>query len=163
MKSDGSIWFTDPPFGILGNYEGHMATQELPTNVYRVDRDGQATVVAGDVNRPNGLAFSPDEVEALRRRGRPPTRASSRCSMWSTRHQLAGGKPFITAEPDGTPDGFRIDVDGNLWCGWGMGNARAGTKAPRRSRSLINPGSGYRAARSSGMTGVHSFQGTPPA
>src|SRR5439155_12940241 len=61
-KSDGSIWFTDPPFGILGNYEGRVATVELPTNVYRVDgRTGEATVVTGDVNRPNGLCFSPDE------------------------------------------------------------------------------------------------------
>ena len=61
-KSDGSIWFTDPPFGILGFYEGYVAKPELPTNVYRVDRrNGQLTVVAGDVNRPNGLAFSPDE------------------------------------------------------------------------------------------------------
>src|SRR5437762_114355 len=61
-KSDGSIWFTDPPFGILGNYEGHVAKPELPTNVYRWDpKTRQLAVVAGDVNRPNGLAFSPDE------------------------------------------------------------------------------------------------------
>ena len=62
VKSDDTIWFTDPPFGILGNYEGHTATPELPTNVYRFDpKTGSATVVAGDINRPNGLAFSPDE------------------------------------------------------------------------------------------------------
>src|SRR5213595_2437750 len=62
VKSDDSIWFTEPPFGILGNYEGHMATPELPTNVYRLDpKSGRATVATGDVNRPNGLAFSPDE------------------------------------------------------------------------------------------------------
>ena len=62
VKSDGSIWFTDPPFGILGYYEGHVATPELPTNVYRVDPStGRATVVIGDIDRPNGLAFSPDE------------------------------------------------------------------------------------------------------
>ena len=61
-KSDGSIWFTDPPFGILGFYEGHPATVELPTNVYRWDPDSKKlAVVAGDVKRPNGLAFSPDE------------------------------------------------------------------------------------------------------
>src|SRR5687768_12717062 len=62
VKSDGSIWFTDPPFGIMGFYEGHAAQAELPTNVYRWD--GQASelaVVADDVDRPNGLAFSPDE------------------------------------------------------------------------------------------------------
>ena len=72
-KSDGSIWFTDPPFGILGFYEGHVAKVELPTNVYRWDPNtGKLTVVAGDVNRPNSLAFSPDEsrlyiVEALKK------------------------------------------------------------------------------------------------
>ena len=86
-KSDGSIWFTDPPFGILGYYEGHVARPELPTNVYRVDPGtSKLDVVAGDVERPNGLAFSPDEsrlyvVEAgvaprvdprLRGRGRRP-------------------------------------------------------------------------------------------
>ena len=62
VKSDGSIWFTDPPFGILGNYEGEQAAPELPTNVYRVDgRTAAATVVTGDINGPNGLCFSPDE------------------------------------------------------------------------------------------------------
>ena len=61
-KSDGSIWFTDPPFGILGNYEGHIAKPELPTNVYRLDPgSSRLDVVAGDINRPNGLCFSPDE------------------------------------------------------------------------------------------------------
>src|ERR687898_834256 len=61
-RSDGSIWFTDPPFGILGNYEGHDAKPELPTNVYRIEgKPGTLTAVATDVNRPNGLAFSPDE------------------------------------------------------------------------------------------------------
>src|SRR4051795_12586284 len=61
-KSDGSIWFTDPPFGILGYYEGHAAKPELPTNVYRWDpKSGKLAVATGDVDRPNGLAFSPDE------------------------------------------------------------------------------------------------------
>src|SRR5262245_16939409 len=55
-KSDGSIWFTDPPFGILGYYEGYAAKPELPTNVYRVDgKTGKLGVVAGDIERPNGL------------------------------------------------------------------------------------------------------------
>src|ERR1700744_4591127 len=61
-KSDGSIWFSDPPFGVLGYYEGHKADPELPTNVYRWDPQTKAlSVVAGDINRPNGLAFTPDE------------------------------------------------------------------------------------------------------
>ena len=62
VKSDGSIWFTDPPFGLFGYYEGEKLEPELPANVYRVDgRTGAITVVADDVQGPNGLAFSPDE------------------------------------------------------------------------------------------------------
>ena len=57
VKSDDSIWFTDPPFGILGNYEGHVARPELPTNVYRVDKSGSISVATGAIDRPNGLAF----------------------------------------------------------------------------------------------------------
>src|SRR4026209_1250468 len=62
VKSDDSVWFNDPPFGGLSNYEGHAAALELPTNVYRLEpKTGRATVVTGDVPRPNGLGFSPDE------------------------------------------------------------------------------------------------------
>ncbi|QYU71036.1 SMP-30/gluconolactonase/LRE family protein [Leptolyngbya sp. 15MV] len=63
VKSDGSIWFTDPPFGIGGWYEGEKHAPELPhTNVYRVDgQTGAITCVVDDVDHPNGLAFSPDE------------------------------------------------------------------------------------------------------
>jgi gluconolactonase len=119
-KSDGSIWFTDPPFGVLGFYEGHRATPELPTNVYRVDPgNGRLAVVAADVNRPNGLAFSPDEsslyvVEA----GTSPRSILAFNVVGGVR--LSGKRSLIGAGP-GTPDGLRVDVDGNLWIGWGMG------------------------------------------
>jgi gluconolactonase len=121
-KSDGSIWFTDPPFGILGYYEGQAATPQLPTNVYRWDATTkQLSVVAGDISRPNGLAFSPDEsilyvVEA----GVVP-RVIRAFDVTQNGTQLANSRTLITAEPEGTPDGFRVDVDGNLWAGWGMG------------------------------------------
>ncbi|HXJ81521.1 MAG TPA: SMP-30/gluconolactonase/LRE family protein [Candidatus Methylomirabilis sp.] len=120
-KSDGSIWFTDPPFGILGYYEGYAATPELPTNVYRVDgRSGQITVATGDVNRPNGLAFSPDESRLyIVVSGAVPRRIDV-YDVVDGGTRLANGRRFIDAGP-GTPDGFRCDVDGNLWCGWGMG------------------------------------------
>src|SRR3954447_4085132 len=56
VKSDGSIWFTDPPFGVLGFYEGEVAQPELPTNIYRVDgRTGRISVATGEIGRPNGL------------------------------------------------------------------------------------------------------------
>ena len=65
VKRDGSVWFTDPEFGILGYYEGARAAPELPTNVYRFDpATGVLSVVADDIGRPNGLCFSPDETIA---------------------------------------------------------------------------------------------------
>jgi gluconolactonase len=120
-RSDGSIWFTDPPFGILGNYEGHEATPELPTNVYRVDpRDGKLSVVAGDINRPNGLAFSPDERKLYIVEAGVTPRVIRAYDVTDGR-TLTNGRALLTAEPNGTPDGLRVDVDGNLWVGWGMG------------------------------------------
>ncbi len=121
-KSDGSIWFTDPPFGLLGNYEGKVAKSELPTNVYRLDpANGKLTVVAGDVNRPNGLAFSPDESKLYVIEAGVTPRAIRVYDVTNNGTALSAPRPFTTAEPDGTPDGMRVDVNGNLWCGWGMG------------------------------------------
>ena len=121
-KSDGSIWFTDPPFGILGLYEGHPAKPELPTNVYRIDpKSGQLSVVAGDINRPNGLCFSPDESKLYVIQAVPTPRTIQVFDVVEGGTKLANKRLFLTAEPDGTPDGMRCDIDGNLWCGWGMG------------------------------------------
>jgi gluconolactonase len=100
-----------------------VATPELPTNVYRFDpKSGRATVAAGDVNRPNGLAFSPDEKKLYIVEAGVTPRVIRVYDV--NDDKLANGRAFITAEPDGTPDGFRCDVDGNLWCGWGMGSAQ---------------------------------------
>src|SRR5499426_2753994 len=119
-KSDGSIWFSDPPFGLLGYYEGYVAKPELPTNVYRVDgRTGQLSVVTGEVNRPNGLAFSPDESRLYVVESAAPRRIHV-LDVVDGGTRLANKRLFIDAGV-GTPDGFRVDVDGNLWCGWGMG------------------------------------------
>ena len=69
VKSDGSIWFTDPVFGISGYYEGEKAESELPAAVWRIDgQTGHATMMADDVEGPNGLAFSPDETDSVCRR-----------------------------------------------------------------------------------------------
>ena len=124
VKSDDSIWFTDPPFGILGNYEGHVATPELPTNVYRLDKTGRLTVATGEINRPNGLAFSVDESKLYVVEAALNPRVIQVFDVVENGTKLANKRPFINAEPGGTPDGFRVDVDGNLWCGWGMGNAQ---------------------------------------
>ena len=120
-KSDDSLWFTDPPFGILGYYEGHPAQPELPTNVYRWDpKSHELTVVAGDVARPNGLAFSPDESQLyIIEAGVSPRVIRAYDVVDGAR--LANSRTLIKAEPEGTPDGLRVDVDGNLWVGWGMG------------------------------------------
>jgi len=126
VKSDGSIWFTDPPFGILGNYEGDRAAPELPTNVYRVDgKTGAATVVAGDVNGPNGLCFSPDEATLYIVESRARPRLIRVFDVVEDGTKLANGRIFVHPG-DGTPDGFRCDVHGNLWCGWGMSEALNG-------------------------------------
>ena len=121
VKSDGSIWFTDPQFGILGNYEGNIAEPELPMNVYRVDgATGAVTVVADGINAPNGLAFSPDESKLYIVESRSEPRRILVYDVASGGDKISNGKVLIDAGPDGTPDGFRVDIDGNLWCGWGM-------------------------------------------
>jgi gluconolactonase len=126
VKSDDSVWFSDPPFGVLGNYEGHVATPELPTNVYRLDpRSGRATVVVGDI-RPNGLCFSPDEKKMYIVDASATPRVIRVYDVVGEGDKLANGKPFVTCEAAETPDGFRCDVDGNLWCGWGMGDGYDG-------------------------------------
>ncbi len=121
-KSDGSLWFTDPPFGILGFYEGQIAKPQLPTNVYRWDPDSKKlTIMAGDIDRPNGLAFSPDESKLYIVEAGVSPRVIRAYDVIKNGTELSHGSTFITAEPDGTPDGLRVDVDGNLWVGWGMG------------------------------------------
>ncbi len=118
-KSDGSVWFTDPSFGILGNYEGTKAEPELPTQVYRWD--GKLAVVAEDINQPNGLAFSPDESVLYVVESRSVPRKILAFDV--SKSGLSNRRVLIDAGPKGTPDGLRVDVDGNLWCGWGMGEA----------------------------------------
>ncbi|MBS0644795.1 MAG: SMP-30/gluconolactonase/LRE family protein [Acetobacteraceae bacterium] len=123
VKSDGSIWFTDPVFGILGYYEGEKAEPEMKPAVWRIDgQTGEATMMADDIEGPNGLAFSPDEsvlyVVASRAE---PNRLIRAFDVVDGGRKLANNRVFIDAA-GGTPDGFRVDIDGNLWCGWGMGD-----------------------------------------
>ena len=123
VKSDGSIWFTDPTFGILANYEGYKSEPEIEPNVYRLDPETRkATLVAEGVLGPNGLCFSPDEklLYIVESRG-APNRKILAYDVTDGGRELANKRVHIDAGP-GTPDGMRCDIDGNLWCGWGMGS-----------------------------------------
>ncbi len=124
VRKDGSIWFTDPPFGILSEYEGHKAEAERPQAIYRIDgASGAVTVVADDVLGPNGLCFSPDEslLYVVESRGQPYRKILA-YDVAADGRTISGKRVLIDAA-GGTPDGMRCDVDGNLWCGWGMGSA----------------------------------------
>lgn len=118
VKSDGSIWFTDPHYGIMTDYEGFKSEQELPCNVYRVDpASGAVEAVATDFACPNGLAFSPDEsrlyvADTGRMFGADPQHI--RVFDVDAAGRLSGGGVFHTVTP-GCADGFRLDTDGNVW------------------------------------------------
>jgi gluconolactonase len=122
VKSDGSIWFTDPDYGILTDYEGDKADSEIGRcNVYRIDpQSGEVTIAADDFVKPNGLAFSPDESALY-----IADTGASHDPQNGPRHirKLAvtgGGKTlgassvFATCS-NGLFDGFRFDVSGRLW------------------------------------------------
>ena len=118
VAADGAIWFTDPGYGILANYEGERSEFELPCNVYRLDPNtGEATVAAGDFDRPNGLCFSPDEFRLYVVDTGAPTHI--RVFDVLDGHRLANGRVFADMRPGGG-DGVRTDRDGNLWAaaGW---------------------------------------------
>lgn len=125
VHSDGSIWFTDPGYGILKTYEGEQADFELPRSVYRLDpHTGQATIVADDFDRPNGIAFSPDEsklyIVDTGHSHTPNGPAHIRVFDVQTDFRLHNGRLFTDMKP-ASPDGIRLDRDGNVWagCGWG--------------------------------------------
>jgi gluconolactonase len=122
VKSDGSIWFTDPGYGILMDYEGHRAEFELNTNVYCLDPQTlQAHVVADDFSRPNGLCFSPDEsllyiVNTGFTDG--PEHSSDIRVFDVIDRRLTNGRVFVDMKPGGS-DGIRADRAGNIWSGAG--------------------------------------------
>jgi len=127
VKSDGSVWFTDPSYGIDSDYEGDAAQTEIGSNnVYRIDgSSGSVTIVASDFAQPNGLAFSPDESllyvadTGLTHAADGP--AHVRRFRLSVRgDSLSGGEVFSMC-PNGLYDGFRVDAHGNLWLSAGDG------------------------------------------
>jgi gluconolactonase len=117
VKSDGSIWFSDPHYGIMTNYEGYQSEQELPCCVYRVDpSSGVIDAVIIDMNCPNGLAFSPDEsLLYVADTGRIFKNDAQHIRRYRVvNNRLADGEVFHTID-NGCADGFRLDTDGNVW------------------------------------------------
>ena len=119
-RSDGTIWFSDPHYGINTDYEGGKQTPELPPALYRLDpRDGSLRVMAGDFDGPNGVCFSPDERLLYVSESGPqfapaPVRHIRVFDVLDDGARLSQGRVFHTVEP-GFADGFRCDVDGNIW------------------------------------------------
>ena len=120
VKSDGSVWFTDPTYGILSDYEGFRAEPEQATrNVYRLDPEsGVLEAVATDFTQPNGLAFSPDEgtlyIADSAASHDPALPRHIRAFDVVDGRRLANGRVFCHID-NGIPDGIRTDVAGNLW------------------------------------------------
>ena len=120
VKSDGTIWFTDPNYGILSDYEGYKADMEQDgCYVYSVSPDtGAIRVVADDFIKPNGLAFSEDEqilyVADSGRSHDPDGPHHIRAMDVSNSNTLSNSRVFCEIEP-GIPDGFRVDISGNVW------------------------------------------------
>lgn len=126
VRSDGSVWFTDPTYGILSDYEGYRAEPEQPTrNVYRLDpTSGALSLVADDFRQPNGLAFSPDETRlyvADSARSHDET-APSHIRVFDVEDgcRLVNGRVFCDLD-NGIPDGLRTDTAGNVWTSAGDG------------------------------------------
>ncbi len=125
VKSDDSIWFTDPLFGINGEWEGSRARPEqATTNVYRLGADGKLAAMITDIMNPNGLAFSPDEKKlyVVEWRG-TPNRSIWAYDLGADGASLSNKTKLIDAADFGALDGFKVDRDGNLWCGWGSNGA----------------------------------------
>ncbi len=116
VHPDGGIWFTDPTYGILGNYEGFQATPELKQAVYRVDpKDRSMTLVTSEFGQPNGICFSPDYKKIYI----ADTGDAKDIHVFDLDgNRLRNGRRFCSMAP-GLGDGMRADIDGNLWVGAG--------------------------------------------
>ena len=116
VARDGGIWFSDPHYGIMTDYEGFRAEQELPCSVYRVDAAGTIQAMILDMACPNGLAFSPDESRLyVADTGRMHHDDPKHIRLYDVvEGRAVNGRHFHTISP-GCADGIRVDVDGNLW------------------------------------------------
>jgi len=116
VSSDGAIWFTDPPYGIESDYEGHKGESEIgANNVYRIDpHTAKVTIVADDFDRPNGIAFSPDETKLYVTDTGAKPRVCRVFDVDLEAGKLSGGDVWAT-ETNGGFDGFRFDTEGRCW------------------------------------------------
>ena len=123
QRSTGAIWFSDPVYGIMTDYEGGKQVPERPPALYRLDANGQLSIASDDFTGPNGLAFSPDETRLY------VTETGDQFDPHTDRHirvfdlqdgKLSNGRIFARISP-GYADGIKCDVDGNLWCSAGDG------------------------------------------
>jgi gluconolactonase len=123
VKSDGSIWFSDPHYGIMTNYEGFAAPAEQPLSVYRVTEAGIQRMATPGINAPNGLCFSPDETRLyVADTGRMFSDDAQNVRVYDVAPDgtLSGGDVFCKVSA-GASDGLRCDSDGNLWSSAGDG------------------------------------------
>jgi gluconolactonase len=170
VRSDGSVWFTDPAYGIDSDYEGHRSESEIGgCLVYRVDPDaGTCTAVADDFERPNGLAFSPDETELYIVDSQVN---HIRVFDVDDTGTLTGGKVFAAG---GQFDGIRFDDHGRLWAAAAEGvrcydpdGTLIGTlRLPERASNLVFGGPKRNRLFISATTSVYSIMltvtGAPP-
>jgi gluconolactonase len=139
-QSNGAVWFTDPPFGIGGHWEGDKAAPELPHGVYRIDpANGRLQQVLNDLAGTNGLCFSPDEkvLYVIEARAQPSRKVWAYDVAGDGR--LSNKRLHIDANGPGALDGMRCDEDGNLWCGWGSNGSPTAVSADLDGVMVFNP------------------------
>ncbi len=125
---DGSIWFTDPGYGSMMNYEGNKGPLHIKESVYRIDdKSGKITKVTDEINKPNGLCFSPDYKKLyVSDTGTPADGEHKQIRVWDIKSDISGlenGRDFCSmqfGDMSGGADGIRADKDGNIWAsaGW---------------------------------------------
>jgi gluconolactonase len=119
VHPDGSVWFTDPPYGILGNYEGNPAQPELKEAVYRVDpQTAKVDLVTDELDKPNGICFSPDYKKIyICDTGAPRDVQVFDLDGVRLRNKKQFTNMVLAGKGAGIADGIRADVDGNIWAG----------------------------------------------